>query len=170
MKRGHTEKDTRNLLGHIRTILPGAAIRSTLITGYPGETENDFNKLLDFVREFRFDRLGVFTYSHEEDTRAHSMFTDNIPGRIKRERADRLMELQQEISLGKNLDMVGKEMRVLIDRKEGTQLVARSENDSPEVDQEIFISSEGAVETGAGDFCKVRITSAGDFELQAEII
>ena len=170
MKRGHSEKDTRNLLEHIRTILPGAAIRTTLITGYPGESENDFNKLLDFVREFRFERLGVFTYSHEEGTHAHSMFTDNIPGRIKRERADRLMELQQEISLCKNLDMAGKEMRVLIDRKEGTQLVARSEYDSPEVDQEIFISSEGAVKAGTGDFCKVRITSADYFELQAKII
>lgn len=170
MKRGHSEEDVRNLLEHIRNLMPGAAIRTTLITGYPGETENDFNKLLDFVREFRFDRLGVFTYSHEEDTRAHSMFTDNIPGRIKRERAARIMELQQEISLAKNLEMVGKEIRVLIDRKEGTQLVARSESDSPEVDQEIFIGSKGAGEAGAGDFCTVRITSAGDFELQAEII
>jgi len=170
MKRGHSEKDTRLLLEHIRNTLPEAAIRTTLITGYPGETEDDFRKLLDFVREFRFDRLGVFTYSHEEDTWAHSSLADNVPAKIKRERADIIMELQQEISFRKNLDMIGKEMLVLVDRTEGSQLVARSEYDSPDVDQEIFISSEGAVNAGAGDFFHVRITSATEFELEAEII
>lgn len=170
MKRGHSEKDIRILLDHIRELMPEAAVRTTLITGYPGETENDFRKLLDFVKEYRFERLGVFTYSHEEDTYAHSRFTDDIPRRIKKERAELIMAVQQEISLRKNLDTVGKEMRVLIDREEGTHLVARSEFDSPGIDQEIFIKPGNDYYPGAGDFCRVRITSASEYDLEAVLI
>lgn len=167
MKRGHSEKDTRLLLSTIREQIPGAAIRTGLITGYPGETESDFMKLVDFIREFRFERLGVFTYSHEEDTHAYRKLTDNIPQKIKKERADHIMAVQQEISLQKNQLMVGKEMKVLIDRREEGYSIARSEYDSPEIDQEILISPS-ELDIKAGDFLNVLITGAAEFDLEAK--
>ncbi|MDT8401680.1 MAG: 30S ribosomal protein S12 methylthiotransferase RimO [Bacteroidales bacterium] len=166
MKRNHSETETRKLLSFIRGYIPEAAIRTTLICGFPGETENDFRTLMDFIREFRFDRLGVFTYSHEEDTSAYINFTDNIPEKVKRERADEIMAVQQEISLQKNMSLVGKQMKVITDRKEGEYFIARSEYDSPEVDQEILIESDKH-ELYPGDYCNVLIRGATEFDLKA---
>jgi len=165
MKRNHSGHDTRELLSHIRTCLPEAAIRTTLITGFPGETDDDFRALHDFVSEFRFDRLGVFTYSHEDGTPAFA-FKDDIPEKIKRERADEIMAVQQEISLQGNISLAGEKMRVIIDRKEGEYFIARSEYDSPEIDQEILIESD-KYELYPGDFCNVLITDATEFDLKA---
>ena len=169
MKRNHSEKETRNLLSYIRTYLPEAAIRTTLITGYPGETENDFRILMDFITEFRFDRLGVFTYSHEEDTHAYNNFKDSIPEKLKRARADEIMALQQEISLQKNLSLMGKEMRVIVDKEEQGYFIARTEYDSPEIDQEILVKS-GNHKLKPGDFCNVLITGATEFDLEASLL
>ncbi len=169
MKRNHSEKETRSLLSYIRTYIPSAAIRTTIITGYPTETNNDFRKLMDFMEQFRFERLGVFTYSHEEDTYAYENLTDSIPERLKRERADILMALQQEISLKKNLSLIGKEMRVIIDRKEKENFIARSEYDSPEIDQEIHLKQAGH-EINPGDLCNVLITGATEFDLEAKAL
>ncbi len=169
MKRNHTEKETRELLTYIRTYIPSAAIRTTLITGFPAETKNDFRILMDFIEQFRFDRLGVFTYSHEEDTYAYENLADNIPEKLKRERADELMATQQEISLKKNLSLVGKEMKVIIDRKERKYFIARSEYDSPEIDQEIHVE-EVDHELNPGDFCNVLITAATEFDLKARAL
>ena len=169
MKRNHSEEETRSLLSYIRTYIPSAAIRTTIITGYPTETKNDFRKLMDFMEQFRFERLGVFTYSHEEDTYACENLTDNIPEKLKRERADELMALQQEISLKKNLSLIGKEMKVIIDRKEKEHFIARSEYDSPEIDQEIHLKHSGH-ELNTGDFCNVLITGATEFDLEAKAL
>ncbi|MEA1888089.1 MAG: 30S ribosomal protein S12 methylthiotransferase RimO [Bacteroidota bacterium] len=169
MKRNHSEDETRKLLSHIRDYLPEAAIRTTLITGYPVETENDFNKLMDFIYEFRFERLGVFTYSHEVGTPAFRNYKDIITDEIKRKRADDIMSLQQEISLAKNLSLVRKEMRVIIDRKEVGYCIARSEYDSPEIDQEVLIKA-GNSNPKQGDLCNVLITGATEFDLEAKLL
>lgn len=168
MKRKHSSLETKKILEGIRDIIPGAAIRTTIITGYPGETDRDFRELLDFVREFRFERLGVFTYSHEEDTRAFNDFSDDIPLKIKKERAAEIMAVQQEISLENNLSLIGKVMPVIIDREEGGYFIGRSQYDSPEVDQEVVIKAD----TGTlkpGDIHDVLITSATEFDLEAEL-
>ena len=166
MRRGHSSYDTKKLLYDIRNILPEAAIRSTLITGYPGETDKEFRELLEFVREFRFDRLGVFTYSHEEDTWAHKKFRDDIPMKVKKERADEIMAVQQEISLQNNIAMIGRKLTVIIDRQEQDYFVGRTEYDSPEVDQEVLVrGGEGKLKPG--DFCKVQISSATEYDLEA---
>ncbi|MFO7853079.1 MAG: 30S ribosomal protein S12 methylthiotransferase RimO [Bacteroidota bacterium] len=169
MKRNHSEDETRKLLSYIRDYLPEAAIRTTLITGYPAETENDFNKLMDFVHDFKFERLGVFTYSHEEGTLAFRKYKDIIPDELKRKRADDIMALQQEISLKKNLDFIGKEMRVIIDRKEGGYLVARSEYDSPDIDQEVLIKA-ATNNLKQGDLCNVLVTGATEYDLEASLL
>lgn len=169
MKRNHSEYETKKVLSYIRDYMPEAAIRTTVITGFPGETDNDFRALLDFISDFRFERLGVFTYSHEEGTPVHGSSTDDIPEKVKRERADHIMAVQQEISLQKNLSMVGKELRVLIDREEGGYLIARSEFDSPEIDQEILIKQCGN-EVPAGTFRKVRIRAASEFDMEAILL
>lgn len=166
MKRNHSEKETRKLLSYIRDYIPEAAIRTTLITGFPAETENDFRVLMDFVTESRFDRLGVFAYSHEEDTYAYKNLTDSIPEKLKRERADEIMAVQQAISLQKNMSLVGKKIKVIIDRKEGKYFIGRSEYDSPEIDQEILLKSDKS-ELHPGDFCNVLITGATEFDLEA---
>ena len=168
MKRNHSEYETRKLLSYIRNYIPEAAIRTTLITGFPGETEDDFKKLLDFVGEFRFNRLGVFTYSHEEATPAYAKFNDDVPEKIKRERADEIMLLQQGISLQNNLAAKGKEIRVIIDSEEEGYYSARSEYDSPEIDQEIHIK-EARSKFHPGDFCNIRITGATEYDLKAII-
>ena len=169
MKRNHSEEEIRNLLSYIRNYIPSAAIRTTLITGFPSETKNDFRILLDFIEQFRFERLGVFTYSHEEDTYAYENLTDTIPEGIKRERADKIMALQQQISLQKNLSHVGKEMKVIIDGKVGEYYIARSEYDSPEIDQEIQVK-QTVHELHPGDFCNVLITGATEFDLEASAL
>lgn len=169
MKRNHSEKRTRKLLSYLREYVPEAAIRTTLISGYPVEKENDFRLLLDFISEFRFDRLGVFTYSHEEDTYAFINLSDTIPDSVKRERADKIMAIQQEISLEKNQGMIGKVMRVIIDREEDEYFIARSEYDSPEIDQEVLIRKENnAVKEGS--FHNVLIERASEFDLEATLL
>ena len=166
MKRGVTGKKTRKLLEILREKNPDIAIRTSLIVGYPGETSEHFEQLKVFVKEQRFDRLGVFIYSPEEDTSAWDL-QDVVPEEVKKERMEEIMEIQQEISLEKNLVKVGKEYKVLIDRKEGEFFVGRSEFDSPEVDNEILI--ESAVPLQIGNFYPVKIERADYFDLFGKI-
>lgn len=168
MRRGTTREKTEELLQTIRTNVPNIAIRTTLITGHPGETEEDFNDMLDFVEQSRFDRLGVFTYSHEENTHAYSM-KDDVPNDVKQQRADEVMELQHGISLELNQQKVGKILKVLIDRKEGGEFIGRTEFDSPEVDNEVILDASKNY-LRMGDFVQVKITSATEFDLFGETI
>ena len=165
MRRGITKQKSLDLVREIRERVPGIALRTTLIAGYPGESEDDFEEMKDWVRNTRFERLGIFTYSHEENTHAFNL-VDDVPDEIKRERAAEIMAIQQEISLQKNEDLVGKEFKILIDRKEGTHFVGRTEFDSPEVDNEVLIDAEKYF-LRRGDFCNVKISKAEDFDLYA---
>ncbi|MBL7138488.1 MAG: 30S ribosomal protein S12 methylthiotransferase RimO [Bacteroidales bacterium] len=167
MKRGMTGDKTRKLLETIRKTIPGVTIRTTFITGYPGETGSDFDELCRFVESSRFDRLGVFTYSHEEGTPAFKL-RDTLPSRIKSQRQAHLMKIQEQISLERNQHQVGKEIKVLVDREEEEFWVGRSEADSPEVDQEILIKKSAST-VNAGNFHQVRITEARFFDLLGEI-
>ncbi|MBS1543285.1 MAG: 30S ribosomal protein S12 methylthiotransferase RimO [Bacteroidetes bacterium] len=167
MKRGTTREKTEALLETIRSKVHGVAIRTTLIAGHPGETEDDFEEMMGFVENSRFDRMGVFTYSHEENTHSYTM-EDNVPAEVKQQRMESLLELQAGISLELNELKVGQIMKVLIDRREGGQYVGRTEFDSPEVDNEVIIASNEYLRTG--DFVMVRITSASEFDLHGEII
>ncbi len=166
MRRGITREKTVELVKEMRERVPGIAIRTTLITGYPGETEKDFEAMREWVRETRFDRLGVFTYSHEENTHAFRL-TDDVPEEIKRERAEAIMAVQQEISAQKNQELVGRILPVLIDRKEGNHFIGRTEYDSPEVDNEVLIDAREHF-LRIGDFTTVRIIRAEEFDLYAE--
>src|SRR5690606_23614876 len=166
MRRGITREKTEALLQTIRDRVPGIAIRTTMIAGHPGETEDDFSQLLDFVEKARFDRLGVFQYSHEENTHAFSM-QDDVPSQVKQERADAVMELQQGISLALNQQRIGKTFKVLVDRKEGQHYIGRTEYDSPEVDNEVIIRSPQQY-LRTGDFITVKVTEASEFDLTAE--
>lgn len=166
MRRGITREKTEQLLQSMRDRVPGIALRTTLIAGHPGETEEDFAQLMDFIEKSRFERLGIFNYSHEENTHAYSM-TDDIPEEVKQERADAVMELQETISLEINQQRVGQELKVLVDRKEGSHYIGRSEYDSPEVDNEVIIHAPD-VYLRTGDFVKVKITGATAFDLTAE--
>ncbi len=169
MNRGYTKQDTYSLLKEIREQIPDAAIRTTFLVGHPGETEEDFLELLDFVKEARFERLGVFTYSPEEGTRSGDLYADDVPEEIKQERFSRLMELQRQISADMNQSRVGQIFEVIIDRTEGEFHVARSRYDSPEVDLEILIPvSSGPVKPG--QFHQVRITRADEYDLYADLI
>jgi len=163
MRRGITRERTEDLLGTIREKVPGIALRTTMIAGHPGETEDDFSQLLDFIEKSRFERLGIFNYSHEENTHSYTM-TDNVPGEIKQERADAVMALQEGISLELNQQRIGKVLKVIVDRKEGGTFVGRSEFDSPEVDNEVIIHAPGDY-LRIGDFAEVRITDASEFDL-----
>lgn len=166
MRRGTDKKKTEALLKKIRAQVPGIAIRTTLIAGYPGETEDDFEEMLEFVRDSRFDRLGVFTYSHEENTHAYN-FEDDVPEEVKQVRANTVMALQEKISLELNQEKIGNELKVLVDRLEGDIYFARSEFDSPEVDNEVLIPTEDE-HLRIGDFVNVKITGASEFDLTAE--
>ena len=166
MRRGTTREKTEALLEQMREKVPGIAIRTTLITGHPGETEEDFQEMLQFVKDSRFDRLGVFTYSHEENTHAHSM-EDNVPDEVKQERANLVMQLQEEISLEINQEKVGKTFKVLIDRKEGGNFIGRTEHDSPEVDNEVIIDASKHY-LRVGDFANIKIKDATEFDLYGE--
>ncbi|WP_431128671.1 30S ribosomal protein S12 methylthiotransferase RimO [Flagellimonas flava] len=163
MRRGTTKAKTTQLLEDFRAAVPGMAIRTTLIVGYPGETEEDFNTLKEWVREMRFERLGCFTYSHEENTHAYSL-TDDVPEDIKQERANEIMELQSQISWELNQEKVGKTFRCIIDRKEGNHFVGRTEFDSPDVDNEVLIDATKHY-VKIGDFVDIEITEASDFDL-----
>ncbi len=168
MRRAHTAAGTRALLEEIRRRLPDAVIRTTVIAGHPGETEEDFKELLGFIKEFRFDRLGSFRYSHEEDTYGYINYSDDIPEKTKEKRVARIMELQQKISGELNEAAIGKTIRVIIDRKEGIFHIGRSAGDSPEVDQEIFITGAGKIKPGT--FINVKITGSTEFDLYAEAV
>jgi ribosomal protein S12 methylthiotransferase len=163
MKRTHTRKETENLLLRFRKEIPGVSVRTTLIAGYPGETESDYNELKAFIANFRFDRLGVFAYSHEEDTFAYNNYPDDIPQNVKEERVSELMEIQQNISAGLNSLFNGKMLKVIIDRREGDYFIGRSEFDSPEVDQEILVPAE--YQLIIGHFYNILITQSSEFDL-----
>jgi ribosomal protein S12 methylthiotransferase len=167
MRREHDSAGTRRLLADIRRLVPDAAVRTTVIAGHPGETEKEFNELTDYIREYRFDRLGAFRYSHEENTHAALSYSDDIPEKTKERRVARIMELQQEISSERNSLMTGMDVRVIIDRKEGLFHVGRSQHDSPEVDQEILVTGGKNIEPGT--FIDVKITGSTEFDLYAEI-
>ena len=168
MKRGTTQEKTTKLLNKFREAVPEMAIRTTLIVGYPGETEEDFQALKDFVKAMRFDRLGCFTYSHEENTTAYEL-TDDVPEEVKLQRANEIMELQSQISWELNQAKVGKVFRCLIDRKEGNYFVGRTEYDSPDVDNEVLIDAKKHY-VKIGDFTDVKIIEAADYDLYGEPI
>jgi len=165
MRRGITKKSLTELLYRLRTEIPGIAVRTTLITGYPDETEKDFIELLDFVKEFKFDRLGVFTYSHEDGTYAANI-PDRIPHKEKLKRQKILLDAQREISVRNNFESVGQVIKVLVDRKENDYYIGRSYKDSPEIDQEIYINSN---ELNTGEFYDVKIFDAEEFDLFGEV-
>jgi len=194
MRRGTTKQRTIDLVNTIREKIPGIAIRTTLIAGYPGETVEDFEEMKQWVQDTKFERLGIFTYSHEENTHAFKL-EDNVPQKEKQRRADEIMKVQKKISLVHNKSLIGKTMKVLIDRKEGDYFIGRTEFDSPEVDNEVYISAltgissspllpgevagvrslkdpsgkSAAVYLRTGDFVNVKITKAKDYDLEGEL-
>jgi ribosomal protein S12 methylthiotransferase len=168
MRRGITKQKTTDLVNTIRDKVPGIAMRTTLITGYPSETQKDFEEMRQWVEETRFDRLGCFTYSHEENTHAYAL-ADDVPDNVKQERADVIMEIQQGISFEKNQEKIGKTFKVLVDKKDGGYFVGRTEFDSPEVDNEVLIDAKTDYAT-AGSFVNVKIDSAEDFDLYGHIV
>lgn len=165
MKRGTTREKTTELLHTIRDRVPGIAIRTTMIAGHPGETEEDFQEMVDFIEQSKFDRLGVFAYSHEENTFSHTM-KDDVPAKVKQERVDAIMDLQQGISWELNQKRVGGTFKVLIDRKEGGQFIGRTEFDSPEVDNEVLLDAKENY-LRIGDFISAKVTEATEFDLIA---
>lgn len=167
MRRGTTKEKTNALLKQFREMVPNMAIRTTLIAGYPGETEEDFREMEEWVKEMRFDRLGIFTYSHEENTHAFNL-VDDVPDKVKQERADRIMDIQSDISFQLNQEKIGKTYKVLFDRKENGYWVGRTEFDSPEVDNEVLVADDAYVRLG--DFANVKINRAEHFDLFGEIV
>lgn len=167
MRRGITREKTEELVNEIRAKVPGIAIRTTLIAGYPGETEADFQEMYVFVEKMKFERLGIFTYSHEENTHAFKL-EDDVPEKVKKERADQIMELQSGISYDLNQQKVGQTFRVLFDRAEGAYFIGRTEFDSPEVDNEVLVKKEDTF-VRLGDFAMVEITSADHYDLYGKI-
>ncbi len=168
MRRGTTFEKTNALLDKFREKVPGMAIRTTLICGYPGETEEQFLEMKEWVRNQRFDRLGCFTYSHEENTHAFGL-VDNVPAEVKQRRVDEIMEVQSQISWELNQEKIGKQFKVLIDRKEGNYFVGRTEFDSPDVDNEVLIPAED-VYLSIGEFVHVEVESAEEFDLFVKLI
>lgn len=168
MRRGIGKRRTIELVDSIRQRVPDIALRTTLIAGHPGETDKDFQELYDWVEETRFDRLGIFTYSHEENTHSHTL-EDNVPDEVKQERADAIMELQQGISVELNEEKVGNTYKVLFDRKESGYFVGRTQYDSPEVDNEVLVPADSAY-VRLGDFANVKITDSSDFDLYGEVV
>lgn len=166
MRRGTTREKTEALLNEIRSRVPGIAIRTTFIVGHPGESEADFEEMLTFVEKSKFERAGVFQYSHEENTHSHTL-ADDVPAEIKQQRADDMMAVQEEISLSINQAKVGQTLKVLIDRKESGVYVGRTEHDSPEVDNEVLVESPDQY-LRPGDFVQVKITGASEFDLQGK--
>lgn len=167
MRRGTTSEKSRKLIETIRTKVPGIAIRTTLISGYPGETEKDHQELLQFVEETRFERLGVFTYSHEENTHAYNL-VDDVDSEVKQQRADEIMQLQQGISAELNSKKENQVFKTLFDRKEGNYFIGRTEFDSPEVDNEVLVDATKNY-VRIGDFANVKITKAEEFDLFGEV-
>jgi ribosomal protein S12 methylthiotransferase len=169
MRRGITREKTEELIAQIREKVPGIAIRTTLIAGYPGETEEDFQEMYDWVERSRFDRLGIFTYSHEENTHAYN-FEDDVPEDVKKQRADAIMELQSGISYELNQEKIGQVYNVLFDRVEGDYFIGRTEFDSPEVDNEVLVKKNNDTYIRIGDFTKIKITSADHYDLYGKLI
>ena len=168
MRRGTTYEKTTNLLKEFRKTVPEMAIRTTLIVGYPGETEEDFQILKNWVQEMRFERLGCFAYSHEENTHAYSL-VDDVPNEVKQQRAMEIMDIQAQISWDLNQEKIGKVFKCVIDRKEGTHFVGRTEFDSPDVDNEVLIDATKFY-LKTGDFVNLKIIDATEFDLYAEPI
>lgn len=168
MRRGTTREKTENLLKTIREKVPGISIRTTMIAGHPGETEQDFKELLDFIEKSRFDRLGVFTYSHEDNTHSYTM-ADDVPEDVKQQRLEEIMDLQQNISFSLNKQKIGQTFKVLVDRKEGGNFIGRTEYDSPEVDNEVIIESHKEY-LRIGDFVNVKVNAASEFDLTGEVV
>ena len=168
MRRGTSKQKQIDLVNQIRDKVPDIALRTTLICGYPGETEQDFQEMMEWVEDTRFDRLGCFTYSHEEKTYAHSL-VDDVPQEVKEERVEQIMEVQQGISYEKNQDKVGKAFKVLVDRVDGDYFIGRTEYDSPEVDNEVVLDARTNY-ARVGDFVEVRIDRAEDFDLYGNIV
>jgi ribosomal protein S12 methylthiotransferase len=168
MRRGTTKEKTTNLLKEFRAKVPEMTIRTTLIVGYPGETEEDFETLRDWVKEMRFERLGCFTYSHEENTHAFNL-EDDVPEDVKMQRANEIMEIQSQISWELNQQKIGQEFKVVIDRKEGNYFVGRTEFDSPDVDNEVRIDATKKY-LKTGEFATIKIIEAEDFDLYGEAI
>ena len=167
MKRGITREKTDELIKNIRDINPEIALRTTLIAGHPGETERDFQEMYDFVERSQFDRLGIFTYSHEEGTSAHKL-EDDVPEQVKRSRSNKIMALQQKISIEKNKNKVGKTVKVLVDRVDANNYYGRTEQDSPEVDNEVIIPSK-EMHLRVGDFYDVIITDSKEYDLIGKV-
>ena len=163
MRRGTTKAKTTRLLKDFRQIVPNMAIRTTLIVGYPGETEEDFQTLKEWVKDIRFERLGCFTYSHEENTHAYNL-EDDVPEEVKQNRANEIMELQSGISWQLNQEKIGKSFRCIIDRKEGNYFIGRTEYDSPDVDNEVLVDARNFY-VKIGEFVELEITDAADFDL-----
>lgn len=168
MRRGTTKEKTTKLLNEFRAKVPEMTIRTTLIVGYPGETEEDYQTLKEWVQAMRFERLGCFTYSHEENTHAYNL-EDDVPEEVKQERANEIMEIQSQISWELNQEKIGKEFKVVIDRKEGDYFVGRTEFDSPDVDNEVLIDATKTY-LKTGEFTKVKITDAADFDLYGDVV
>jgi ribosomal protein S12 methylthiotransferase len=167
MKRQITREEMEDLVGAIRNKIPDICLRTTLIAGFPGETRDDVEELKMFLQKMRFDRVGIFTYSHEEGTSAHDL-ADDVPAEEKEERAQEIMEVQQEISLEKNQEKIGKTFKVLIDKKEAGRYLGRTEFDSVEVDNEVIIESKKKLIIG--DFVNVKITKAYDYDIEGEVV
>jgi ribosomal protein S12 methylthiotransferase len=169
MRRGTTKQKTIDLVNQIRDKMPGIAIRTTLIAGYPGETEKDHEEMLRWVSDSRFDRLGIFTYSHEENTHAHTL-VDDVPEKMKKERADAVMKIQQEISFQHNQQKIGQTFKTIIDRKEGEYFIGRTEFDSADVDNEVLIKADNETYLPIGGFVNVKIHDATDFDLYGSVV
>lgn len=167
MRRGISSRQTKELLTRLRSEIPDLVLRTTFIVGYPGETEKEFQELCDFVREYKFERLGTFTYSQEENTFSYDL-GDPVPDEVKKERQSRLMEIQHEISLEINKEIIGTDLKVLVESKEGDFFVGRSYRDAPEVDGEVLIDSEGD-HIIQGDFNTVKIYDYDEFDLFARL-
>jgi ribosomal protein S12 methylthiotransferase len=166
MNRGTSKKEIIALINKIRKTIPGVAIRSSVITGFPTETEKEFRELFDFIKEVKFERLGAFVYSREEGTKAYRM-KGQLPGKVKQERFNEIMQLQQGISREANRKFLGKKLEVLIDSKEGSSYLGRTQYDAPDVDGQVYISSNKALKTG--DFVKAVITDTLEYDLVGEV-
>ncbi len=168
MRRGTTKEKTTNLIKQFRAIVPEMTIRTTLIVGYPGETEAHFQELKQWVKDMRFERLGCFTYSHEENTHAYNL-EDDVPQEVKQDRANQIMEIQSQISWELNQEKIGETFKVVIDRKEGTYFVGRTEFDSPDVDNEVLIDATDTY-LKTGEYYNIKVTEAEDFDLYGELV
>jgi ribosomal protein S12 methylthiotransferase len=169
MRRGITKQKTVDIVNQIRDKVPGIAMRTTLIAGYPGETEKDHEEMLEWVAKTRFDRLGIFTYSHEENTYAH-LLKDDVSAKVKKQRADAVMKVQQEISFELNQEKINQTFKTIIDRKEGEYFIGRTEFDSADVDNEVLIKADSETYLSPGSFVNVKITEATDFDLYGKLI